>query len=313
VRGDRRALLSATAAHELDVPTDSALRAVCIGGDTLFTLEVVRVSDQLACRVRAFALATGRERASSLLPYIKYDNGGGSLVAQGSRVAVGAEFGITVFDLDDAGFHACARLETEQDVCEARFLAPDVTIHWSIDRFVVTDLRSGETRQGPELEDIYGAIDRLAVAPTGRSMLGCGVRSARHLQDVYRIDLDTLDVVDLYEVAGDVMPAPLMDGRGHAYLVSGGCVHELDLERRTCRPLFDAARPSLRGGNVCRAWIDEDLHVSIVTCDEWLVLATHERGRVHARPFPRRVVAADRDDHGTLWTLDVEGRLTAIT
>lgn len=299
-------------AYDLDVPTDASLRAVCIGSDSLFVLEVVRVSDQLACRIRAFSLATGEERASSLLPYIKYDNGGGSLVARGQRVAVGAEFVITVLDLDDAGFHPCARLETEQDVCEARFLAPDVTIHWSIDRFVVTDLRSGETRHGPELEDIYGTIDRLAVEPSGRSMLGCGHHhSARNTQDVYRVDLATLDVVGIYEVEGHVMPAPIVDGRGHAYVICEGRVDELDLEHRTRRSILDVPRPSLRGGGVCRAWIDEGTHLSIVTCDEWLVLATHERGRLLARPFPRRVVAADRDDHGRLWTLDVDGRLTA--
>src|SRR5262245_29337100 len=139
------------AEYDLDVRADSYLRAVCVDGETMFLLATVD-SPSLQCRVTAFDLAHGATLATMDIPYIKHDNGGGSLSATaGRRVAVGSEFSIVIYDLVDGDFVHVGRLDTEQGVCTARFLGPDRTIHWSIDAFESTDLLSGDSYRGPEL------------------------------------------------------------------------------------------------------------------------------------------------------------------
>src|SRR5690349_16972322 len=126
------------AEYDLDVPSGSYLRAVCVDGETMFLLATLdSPSEGLQCRVTAFDLARGSTLGTMDIPYIKHDNRGGSLsaTASGRRVAVGSEFSINIYDLVDGDFSHLTRLDTEQGVCTAKFLGSDRTIHWSIDAF----------------------------------------------------------------------------------------------------------------------------------------------------------------------------------
>lgn len=291
--------------YSLDVPVGSYLRCASVGGETMFLLATRDASEgeQLACRVVAFDLACGRERASLVVPYIKHDNGGGSLSAAptGDRVALGSEFGITIYDIEGGAFCQRAYLDTEQSVCTAKFFDPDRVIHWNISHFVVTDLRSGDQQIGPELDETYGDLDPFVIEPDGEHLLVLGRAVGRHRerQDLLRVSVRDLDVVELYEIEGYVMVDPVVDTRGRAYLVSGDRLLMLDMQNRAWRVLHR----QLHGSALCMR-LHSDTRLDIVTRREWVVFDVAEGVLIGARPFPHMVEAAGFDGRGRLWVFD---------
>jgi hypothetical protein len=303
-------------AYTLDVPADAHLRCASIGGETIFLLATCETAEGLACRLTAFDLVDGRTRASLVLPYIKHDNGGGSLTAAptGDRVAVGSEFSIVVHDVDGDGFRQRARLETEQSVCTAKFLGPNRTIHWSIAGFVSTDLQSGEQQLGPELEQRHGGLDRFAIESDAGHLLAIG-ETVRRPGGVYtelcRVRIRDLDVVDIYEIDGYVVPDPVFDTRGRAYLVSDGRLFALDIASGECRVLYQGLRHATLSGYATCIRLESDT-LDLVTRDAWLVFAASDGLLERVQSFPRPVVAAGFDARGRLWTFDAGQVLTQV-
>ncbi|MFO7567976.1 MAG: hypothetical protein R6X02_35370 [Enhygromyxa sp.] len=200
-------------------------------------------------------------------------------------------------------------------VCTAKFLGPDRTVHWSITRFVSTDLQSGKEQIGPELDHLYSGLEGFAVEPDGQHLLAIGETERQPDGErtyLYRIRLRDLDVADIYEIDGHVVPAPVVDTRGSAYLVSDGRLVALDLASSDCRVLHERLPHAALHGYVSCIRVEFDTRLDLVTRDAWLVFAGDDGTLQSTRSFARPVVAAGFDAHGRLWTFDAGQVLTQV-
>lgn len=299
------------AEYSLDVRADSYLRCVCVDGETMFLLRTID-EPELACQVLAFDLARGEVLGTYQLGYIKHDNGGGTLsaTAAGRRVAVGSEFSIFIFDLVDGEFIYCRALGTEQHTCAARFLDPDRTIHWAwtddgIDAFESTDLRTGESYLGPEVEDELGALEDFEIEPDGRHLVAIGDakrEASGYRTALHRIDVRDFQVVANYEVPGYVVRNFIVTD-GHAYFVSSTYLMDLNLTTGKFTVLADQiVRAPLSGYTTCMRTTPDGL-VHVVTQSELISVPNTGLGRF-ASAFPRAVQGAGFDAGGRLWTID---------
>jgi hypothetical protein len=170
---------------------DAVVRQAVIAARTrtLFVL----ASDDGACALLAYDLARGVELGREALGYIKFDNGGGALTVApgGRRVAVGAEFAVSVYDVEGGRFEKVGEIaEDDQRTRPGVFVDDDRVVRSGEDGLVLLDLRSGATRVELAREVLGAAIDEDGaiwtieearierVRETGAGAIGLHVRHA---------------------------------------------------------------------------------------------------------------------------------------
>ncbi len=181
--------------------TELELRSACAGGDALFLLLSYRDErGRLGCAVAAVDRVTLEPWATHALPYIKHDNGGGTLrcTASGSRLSVGTEFTIHVLDTRDGSLSPTHDADTEQHTEEGCFWGEDHLLHldeMSAGGLVLTDLRD-ETTSVLELESPH----RYGVSPAGA--FGAFITSDGITLELVTFSLPDLQVLGRQPLAG---------------------------------------------------------------------------------------------------------------
>lgn len=181
---------------------DFGVRQICQGGDWLFML-VSFMKERMMCGVVAIDRETLTVGASRELGYIKHDNGGGTLrcTTSGSRVSLGQEFMIHIFDHGGGAFAEASFLETEQHTEAGWFWGDDHVLHFDEQAggLVLTDFLTETTRLlGFEYADHYG------LSPAGRFGACIGKRSEQNATELVIFSMPDLQVLGAW---------PMKDGR----------------------------------------------------------------------------------------------------
>lgn len=144
----------------------------CVGGDWLFLLLNFRSGEGLASAVVSIHRKTWRVGGVHKTSYIKHDNGGGTLhcLADGSKVALGQEFMLNVFQNRFGQLESLTYLDTEQETQAGCFWGRDCVLYldpMTYEGLVLARLEEGTQRVLPVGREnaSWCTVDNYAVSP----------------------------------------------------------------------------------------------------------------------------------------------------